>query len=146
MNLKSTLVRFKQIDINENKADYEKPKITPIKTLEENPITYIVEAGDSLSDIAYRFNVDLNEIVTLNTIKDPSLININQILLIPRNPINNEPSPEKILVVSGYGSGHGVGMSQWGARYMASRGAKAEEILKHFYRGVKIKPFKKYFL
>ncbi len=53
---------------------------------------------------------------------------------------------EKILVVSGYGSGHGVGMSQWGARYMASRGAKAEEILKHFYRGVKIKTFKRYFL
>jgi stage II sporulation protein D len=146
MNLKSTLVRFKLIDINENKAAYEKPQVTPITTLEENPITYIVEAGDSLSDIAYRFNVDLNEIVTLNTIKDPSLININQILLIPRKPINNEPSPEKILVVSGYGSGHGVGMSQWGARYMASRGAKAEEILKHFYRGVKIKSFKRYFL
>ena len=117
-----------------------------IKTLEENPLTYIVEAGDSLSDIAYRFNVDLNKIVTLNTINDPSLININQILLIPRNPINNESSPEKILVVSGYGSGHGVGMSQWGAKYMASKGAKAEEILKHFYRGVRVKPFKKYYL
>ena len=146
MNLKSTLVRFKLIEINETKADYEKPKTTPVATLEEKPNTYIVEAGDSLSDIAYRFNVDLNEIVTLNTIKDPSLININQILLIPRNSINNEPSLEKILVVSGYGSGHGVGMSQWGARYMASRGTKAEEILKHFYRGVKIKPFKRYFL
>ena len=88
----------------------------------------------------------MRDIVTLNTIKDPSLININQILLIPRNPINNESSLEKILVVSGYGSGHGVGMSQWGARYMATKGAKAEKILKHFYRGVKIKPFKRYFL
>ena len=146
MNLKSTLVRFKLIEINETKADYEKPKTTPVATLEEKPNTYIVKPGDSLSDIAYRFNVDLNEIVTLNTIKDPSLININQILLIPRNSINNEPSLEKILVVSGYGSGHGVGMSQWGARYMATKGAKAEKILKHFYRGVKIKPFKRYFL
>ena len=36
-------------------------------------------------------------------------------------------SSEKILVVSGYGSGHGVGMSQWGARYMALKGEKAEE-------------------
>ena len=146
MNLQSTLVRFKLIELNETKSDYEKPKISSIKKLEEKPITYIVEAGDSLSDIAYRFNVDLRDIVTLNTIKDPSLININQILLIPRNPINNESSLEKILVVSGYGSGHGVGMSQWGARYMATKGAKAEEILKHFYRGVKIKTFKRYFL
>ena len=81
MNLKSTLVRFKLIEINETKADYEKPKTTPVATLEEKPNTYIVEAGDSLSDIAYRFNVDLNEIVTLNTIKDPSLINISQSIL-----------------------------------------------------------------
>ena len=146
MKLKSTLVRFKLIESNETKSDHEKPKISSVTAIEENPITYVVEEGDSLSDIAYRFNVNLNEIVTSNNIKDPSLININQILLIPRHSINNKPSLEKILVVSGYGSGHGVGMSQWGARYMATKGAKAEEILKHFYRGVKIKPFKRYFL
>ena len=146
MNLKSTLVRFKLIEINETKSDYEIPKISSATASGEKPINYIVKEGDSLSDIAYRFNVNLNEIVTLNNIQDPSLININQILLIPRNSINKKPPLEKILVVSGYGSGHGVGMSQWGARYMASKGAKAEEILKHFYRGVKIKPFKRYFL
>ena len=102
--------------------------------------------GDNLFDIAYRFNVNYQEIVVLNSIEDPSIIEVNQILLIPRKPVNNVPTTEKILVASGYGSGHGVGMSQWGAKYMASKGAKAEEILKHFYRGVKIKPFKKYFL
>ena len=53
---------------------------------------------------------------------------------------------EKGLVVFGQGSGHGVGMSQWGANYMASKGQKAEKILKHFYRGVQIKPFKKDYL
>ena len=49
-------------------------------------------------------------------------------------------------MVSGYGAGHGVGMSQWGAMYMANKGEKANDILKHFYKGVEIKPFKKYFL
>ena len=146
MDLKSTLVRFKLIENNETKSDDENPKLLSTKTLEDKPITYIVKAGDSLSDIAYRNNVNLHEIVTLNNIKDPSLININQILLIPRIDFNQDPSTEKILVVSGYGSGHGVGMSQWGARYLATKGAKAEKILKHFYRGVKIKPFKRYFL
>ena len=59
----------------------------------------------------------------------------------------NTLSPlEKILVVSGNGSGHGVGMSQWGAKNMANKGEKAGVILKHFYKGVKIKPFSKYFL
>ena len=53
---------------------------------------------------------------------------------------------EKTLIVFGQGSGHGVGMSQWGARYMASKGQKAERILKHFYKGVRIKPFSKNYL
>ena len=140
MNLKSTLVRFKLIKEN------DKPKTTSTTLLEDKPITYLVKAGDNLSDIAYRHNVSLYELVTFNSIKDPTLININQILLIPRNQVKNAPTIDKTLVVSGYGSGHGVGMSQWGAKYMASKGAKAEEILKHFYKGVQIKPFKRYFL
>ena len=140
MNLKSTLVRFKLIDENDN------PKIASTTILEDKPITYLVKAGDNLSDISYRYNVSLYELVTLNSIKDPTLININQMLLIPRNQVKNISSTEKTLVVSGYGSGHGVGMSQWGARYMATKGAKAEKILKHFYKGVKIKPFNRYFL
>jgi len=50
------------------------------------------------------------------------------------------------LIVFGQGSGHGVGMSQWGAKYLASRGKKADSILKYFYRGVQIKPFRKEYL
>ena len=52
-------------------------------------------------------------------------------------------SSKTYLLISGKGSGHGVGMSQWGAKYMASKGAKAEQILKHFYKDIKVKPFKK---
>jgi len=61
------------------------------------------------------------------------------------NDNSNNPI-EKTLIVFGQGSGHGVGMSQWGARYMASKGQKAERILKHFYKGVRIKPFSKNYL
>jgi len=60
--------------------------------------------------------------------------------------LNNKFPTKKGLIVFGQGSGHGVGMSQWGARYLASRGQKAERILKHFYRGVQIKPFRKDYL
>ncbi len=37
------------------------------------------------------------------------------------------------------GYGHGVGMSQYGADYMARQGSSWEEILKHYYTGVEIK-------
>ncbi len=36
------------------------------------------------------------------------------------------------------GFGHGVGMSQYGADYMAKQGKKFEEILKSYYTGVKL--------
>lgn len=36
------------------------------------------------------------------------------------------------------GSGHGVGMPQWGAMEMAKAGKKYDEILKHYYTGVEI--------
>ncbi len=39
--------------------------------------------------------------------------------------------------VTGYG--HGVGMSQYGADFMARQGSTYEEILKHYYKNVEIK-------
>ena len=57
------------------------------------------------------------------------------------NQISKRTNP--YLTISGLGSGHGVGMSQWGAKYMANKGYKANQILKHYYKGVYIKPYVK---
>jgi len=43
------------------------------------------------------------------------------------------------LVFSTTGTGHGVGMSQYGARYMALEGADYEEIICRYYTGVELK-------
>ncbi|MGN7762090.1 stage II sporulation protein D [Paenibacillus sp. 22594] len=40
------------------------------------------------------------------------------------------------VVITTYGNGHGVGMSQWGANGMAKEGSTATQILKHYYSGV----------
>lgn len=42
------------------------------------------------------------------------------------------------LHITTTGYGHGVGMSQYGANGMAREGSKAEDIVKHYYTGVKI--------
>ena len=146
LNLKSNFVRFKFIEDNEIESNNNNSKLLTTNKFEDEPLPYFVKPGDSLNDIAYKYKVNVYEIIDLNSIKDSSLININQKLLIPRNSSNTSSTVEKILVVSGQGSGHGVGMSQWGARYMASKGQKAEKILKHFYKGVRIKPISKNFL
>ncbi|MCD7839300.1 MAG: stage II sporulation protein D [Erysipelotrichaceae bacterium] len=42
-------------------------------------------------------------------------------------------------VFTTYGSGHGVGMSQYGAQGMALEGYSYEDILKHYYQNIEIK-------
>lgn len=43
-----------------------------------------------------------------------------------------------VVVITCTGYGHGVGMSQWGANVMAKNGSTYNEILEHYYQGVKI--------
>jgi len=40
------------------------------------------------------------------------------------------------IVITTYGNGHSVGMSQWGANGMAKEGKTATQILKHYYSGI----------
>jgi stage II sporulation protein D len=52
--------------------------------------------------------------------------------------------PGEVIVVSGFGFGHGIGLSQWGAKAMAEQGPQGnttyfQEILKHYYQGTTIK-------
>jgi stage II sporulation protein D len=43
-----------------------------------------------------------------------------------------------VVSVNGYGDGHGVGMSQWGAKFMGDAGKTHNEILKFYYSGTTI--------
>ena len=47
-------------------------------------------------------------------------------------------SAEGGFIFRGSGSGHGVGMCQWGARGMAEKGKKATEILKFYFPGAQV--------
>jgi stage II sporulation protein D len=43
-----------------------------------------------------------------------------------------------VFVFSGKGYGHGVGMSQWGAKVMAENGFRYRDILSYYYRGTRL--------
>jgi stage II sporulation protein D len=47
------------------------------------------------------------------------------------------------IQITVYGSGHGVGMSQWGAEGMARAGKDSRQILKYYYKGVSIEQVSK---
>ena len=46
-------------------------------------ITYTIKRGDTLSEIAQRYNTTVNELVRLNNIQNPNMIYANETLLIP---------------------------------------------------------------
>lgn len=48
------------------------------------------------------------------------------------------------IYITTIGYGHGVGMSQWGANYLAKEGMSFEEILKYYYQGVDISQLSDY--
>ena len=45
--------------------------------------TYTVVSGDTLSEIAVKYNVTLAELMNVNSIKNPNLIYVGQVLKIP---------------------------------------------------------------
>ncbi|MCX7842470.1 MAG: stage II sporulation protein D [Clostridia bacterium] len=49
-----------------------------------------------------------------------------------------EEGSKDMIKITTKGNGHGVGMSQWGANYLAKNGGTFEEILKYYYKGIEI--------
>jgi len=93
---------------------------------------------ERLKLLSTKFEVDLkfNQINLNSKLNSDNKI-VGEFRLQPLPPI-----PVKyFLLVEGYGAGHGVGMSQWGAKSMAERGASFREILKHYYTGIQIKTY-----
>ncbi len=93
----------------------------------------------------FQFNFKLNQ---NNKLKNPKNYNYKYNVNSDDNIVNYLvplPVPEipkdYLLEVVGYGAGHGVGMSQWGAKAMAERGASFRQILRHYYNGITIKSY-----
>jgi len=162
--------------MTENSEDVWKnkyPYLSSVKDFDKNNPKFRWQKNFSSNELASLFpkigglrNIEILEITSTGRVKNVKLIGdydsdqMSGVVLRKRlglnsnfvrfkffeEELNNKFLNKKGLIVFGQGSGHGVGMSQWGAKYLASRGQKAERILKYFYRGVQIKPFRKDYL
>ena len=65
-----------------------------------------------------------------------SLVALTAALVVASPPSASAGAP--VFVVTGRGWGHGVGLSQWGARGYAVRGWRHEGILAHYYPGTRL--------
>ena len=57
--------------------------IRPASAQDTSGPIYIVQAGDTLSSIASRFNISVDDLMTANTITDPNVLSAGQELVIP---------------------------------------------------------------
>ncbi len=59
------------------------PTFTPIPTATPTPIIHIVQTGDNLSKIATQYGVSVDALIAANDIRDRSVIEVGEKLLIP---------------------------------------------------------------
>lgn len=99
----------------------------------------------NLNEFCLNLNIDCNRIdikkennmVTIND-KDYKITEIRKIFNL-KSPFFDITKENKKIKIETYGYGHGVGMSQYGANYMAKEGKNYIQILKYYFKNVEIK-------
>lgn len=95
---------------------------------------YISSDGiaDAINGSVFQINTDNKKIKSLSSI---SFIKPSYSASAPAEPTSVAASDDGDFVFNGNGWGHGVGMSQWGAKAMADKGYTYEDILTFYYTG-----------
>ncbi|WXR61258.1 SpoIID/LytB domain-containing protein [Peptostreptococcaceae bacterium AGR-M142] len=147
--LKSTLFSFDEDDdIFEEIEDYE-TIIDEDEDMQEDELYSINAYGDTIEikDDYYIVNYD-KEVIKKS--KEETNLNGKKKIEVLKTKVKKKEkntksykkpltrAKKKDYVITGKGYGHGVGLSQWGAREMALRGYNYKQILKHYYKGIEI--------
>jgi LysM repeat protein len=69
------------------------PTVPPTETATPAPLVYTVKAGDTLSGIAQTYGVSVQDIVAVNNLANPDVLNIGQELIIPGHFISPTAAP-----------------------------------------------------
>jgi stage II sporulation protein D len=137
LSLKSTLVDFERV------TALQKPPLRPLPPL---PVSAPVAASkpsriDQITASVAEITGSKNTATKNRAAKPRSVLRAPAPSLLPAS-VAKLPAEGWQLLVRGQGYGHGVGMSQWGAHGLAEQGADFRTILRHYYRGADVVPFR----
>lgn len=105
----------------------------------DNPDYVSVLTSDGISALDIGDSYILSGDYSVNKASDA----IEQFVVITADNLINypasSPSDRDTFYIAGMGYGHGIGMSQSGAKGMAEAGFTYEQILKHYYTGIEVR-------
>lgn len=105
----------------------------------DNPdyVSVLTENGQYAVDIAdsYIASGDFNVRKASDSIEQFVVMTADNLINYPANA----PKDRDTYYIAGMGYGHGIGMSQSGAKGMAEAGFTYREILKHYYTGIEVR-------
>lgn len=131
-----TATKFRSmVGTNILKSEWFSIKNSNIETT--NNQVYVID-GETMEPKAININTayildGLNKKTVSRSTVSRALGNDRQVSIGGLRPISTSE-----ILIEGKGYGHGVGMSQYGAKKMAELGYSFEEILKHYYTGIDV--------
>ena len=137
-------------EVFSSKLDYLRRTDSPWD--KDSPV-YETEKKINLQDFYSKLGLDYSDNLNIEVTKKTSTGRVKEIKinnkiftgsevcskLSLRSTYFNIIKNKETIIIKNKGYGHGVGMSQYGAQGMAKEGYKYEEILKHYYKNIKIK-------
>ena len=128
-----------------NKVDYLRSKKNDLSLMEENKIWSHEFSGSGRVNKLLLVGTLGEKILVKEEIRNFFKLENGQILesrmfdLETQNFLDENNELDCAIKIFGKGYGHGVGMSQFGAKFLAESGFKFDEIIKYYYSGVEIK-------
>jgi stage II sporulation protein D len=128
-------------------VDYDQtaPVFQWTKTFNKNEIGHLLGVGAIKSFVPERITPN-GRIITLKVIgeKSSKSIDDHQVrkVLDLRSTLFTVSVRDNFVEFNGRGYGHGIGMSQWGACYLALQGVDYRQILNHYYQQVQFTQLK----
>jgi len=125
--------------------DFESPKYQWNESFSSNQLTDLFQEVGTVKEMVVEKTTPQGRVISMkvvgsNTTKSFTGDLLRKLLNLPSTLFLVTTTPEGFLI-SGKGFGHGLGLSQWGAYYLAKQGYSYQQILTHYYPNAKLSHF-----
>ncbi len=125
--------------VSQSKTGFVSPELKNSDDFGKLQSINVLRRGESGKIIKLEINTDKNSFIVMKELVIRRCFQKDGISLPSANfVITKIDSDNPVYKFSGGGFGHGVGLSQWGAGKMASLGYSYDEILQHYYKGIRL--------